>query len=622
MKKSNVYAAIAVVVLAFLLVIIYSGVSQANHTANANALSEAGAALDKAYEGGMADEIAAAEDAMDVAQKKANANFYGILTILPPLIAIVLAFLTKNVIVSLFIGMGIGAFMVQLANPGISIFAAFFEGFIDMVARIINQMADSWNAGVILQVLAIGGVIALVTRLGGAHALAEAIGRRAKSQRGSQFATWLMGILIFFDDYANALIVGSVMRPISDRTKVSREKLSFVVDATAAPVAGIALVSTWIAVEMSAISEGFSQIAETAANYAIAPQASYVWFTSSIPFRFYNILMLAFVVITILLLKDFGPMRKAQRRAFKDGTPLRPDSIPMVSVDTEQGVMPAEGAKKSIWDAIIPIGILIVGSFLAFWYNGYAASVAAGDATDFLTCFSNADASVVLFQVAIVAGIVALLMGVFKKRFTMEEGIKTWVSGWKGLIITVIILLFAWGLNSTIKALGTNIFLVSTIGASVPYWVLPAIIFLLGSIISFATGTSYGTMLILTPLTVPLANSVILATGNGVIADPTIYMLGCIGAVLTGAIFGDHCSPISDTTILSSMGASCDHLDHVKTQLPYALIVAAISIVFGYLLIGLGLNVFLTLAVGLVITFITVHFVGKNPKVPLKGEEA
>ncbi len=613
MKNKTNVVALSIILAIFVFIMIFVVSSQENLVKSQELITQAEQNLETALNSGDEEQIAVAESALNDAPRHANVKIYGWLVLLPPLIAILLAFITKNVVVSLFLGIALGAFMLQMANPGINIFVAFFEGFIDVVNRMIESMADGWNAGVLLQVLVIGGVIALVTRMGGAHALAEAIGKRAKSARGSQLATWFMGILIFFDDYANSLIAGSVMRPITDNTRVSREKLSFIVDATAAPIAGIALVSTWISTEMSAIATGFADIAGATAAYGIT--SPYEWFVSSIPYRFYNIFMLAFVLFTIIMLKDMGSMQKAQMRAFKYNQPLRPDSVPMVSVDTEQGVAPPSESKKSIWDAIIPIGILIIGSFVMFWYNGYATLLSSGVPSaeiSFADAFSQADASVVLLQVALIASIVALLMGVIKKRFSVDEGIKTWVSGWKGLIITVIILLFAWSLNSTIKSLGTNIFLVNALSSYVPYWFLPAGVFIIGSLVSFATGTAYGTMLILSPLTIPLANSIILANQSA-IADPTIYMTACIGGVLTGAIFGDHCSPISDTTILSSMGASVDHMDHVRTQMPYALLIAGLSILFGYLLVGFGLNVWITLTIGIIATATVVFLFGRKP---------
>ncbi len=282
--------------------------------------------------------------------------------------------------------------------------------------------------------------------------------------------------------------------------------------------------------------------------------------------------------------------------------------------------MAKEGIRLSVWNAIVPIGVLIVASFVGFYYNGYTVLegevLMAVDAAPLSfyamrETFGSADASVVLFQAALFASIVAMIMGVSTKVFNIAEAIETWVKGWKSMIVTIVILLLAWSLSSVIKELGTSIYLVDMLSDSLPKFALPATIFVLGSFISFSTGTSYGTMGILMPLAIPLAYAIGIQSGLESEALHA-YMIMNIGAVLTGAIFGDHCSPISDTTILSSMGASCDHIDHVKTQMIYALAVGAIAIVVGYLPVALGLPVSIVLPAGLIATFLLVRLVGKK----------
>ena len=532
-----------------------------------------------------------------------NASKFHYFTLLPPLIAIVLAFITKDVVLSLFLGVYSGTFLIELGSH--NVLGALFHGFMYILDKILGSLADPWNAGIILQCLTIGGLIALVTRMGGAKAVAESLAKRAKSPMSAQIMTWLLGLLVFFDDYANALIVGPIMRPVTDKFKISREKLAFIIDSTAAPVAGIALVSTWIGYEIGLIKTGYEGIGISVNPYNI--------FISTIPFRFYNILMLVFVVLTAVLMKEFGPMLKAERRA-RRGEGL--GGTNSTSSSDELSVLePKEGTKLSIWNAIIPIGTLIVASLAGFYYNGYIAIMGGADTAiiNIITnspvsfsaireTFGASDASVVLFQAALFASILAIAMGVKQKIFKINEGIGTWVEGMKSLIITGVILLLAWSLSSVISELGTAEFLVSRLGDSIPKVLLPSIIFILGSIISFATGTSYGTMGILMPLAIPLANSVS--------PDPA-YIIIAVGAVLTGAIFGDHCCPISDTTILSSMGADCDHIEHTKTQLYYALSVAIITVVFGYIPAALGLPAFMILPVAILAVFLLIYFVGK-----------
>ena len=536
-----------------------------------------------------------------------NADKFGVLTLLPPVVAIILAFATKNVILSLVLGVMSGGFLLNL--NGVNILSALFNSFLDLVNRAVNSLADPWNAGIILQVLAIGGVINLVAKMGGAKAIAEALAKKAKNARSAQLITWAAGLLVFFDDYANSLIIGPMMRPVTDKMKISRERLAFVIDATAAPVAGLAIISTWIGLEVGLIGDGFNSIGVNTNAFSV--------FLNTIPYRFYNILILGFIVLTSVLLKEFGPMREAELRARRGNVNLTSSKEIDEKISNEHSDLePLPGVKLNIWNAIIPIGILIVGSLFAFYYSGYTTILGGDDATliellknsplSFVSireAFSNADASVALFQSALFAGIVAIVMGTSKKIFNISQGLEIWVEGMKTLVITCVILICAWSLSSVIKELGTARYLIQLLSGSIPAFLLPSIIFVLGGIMSFATGTSYGTMGILMPLTIPLAHSI----------NPEMsYIIVCISAVLTGSIFGDHCSPISDTTILSSMGAGCNHIDHVRTQMPYSLFVASIAILFGYIPAGFGLNIYLILPVAFLVMFIGIQILGKS----------
>lgn len=533
-----------------------------------------------------------------------NAAKFGLLTILPPLVAIALAFITKNVVISLFLGTLSGCFLLQIS--GNNIIYAIVNSFLDFVQRALNSLADPWNAGIVLQVMVIGGVISLVSKMGGAKAIAEALAKRAKTPRSAQLITWLLGILVFFDDYANSLIVGPIMKPVADKMKISREKLSFIIDATAAPIAGIMIISTWIGLEVGLIKDGFESIGQSADAFGV--------FLNTIPYRFYNILILIFVVATSYFLRDFGPMRKAEIKARKGKISETNKEIALDKA-AEDEMAPKEGVKLSIWNAIIPIGALMISALISFYYSGYTSIMGGEDAalqaimtnspmsfTAIREAFSASDASVALFQSALFASIVAIAMGVGKKIFTFSEAVDVWVDGMKGLIITGVILILAWSLSSVIKELGTAAFLVQMLSNSVPKFLLPSIIFILGAVISFATGTAYGTMGILMPLAIPLSYSISPDFG---------YVVISTSAVLTGAIFGDHCSPISDTTIMSSMGAGCHHIDHVKTQMPYALTVAAITVICGYIPAGLGISVWIVLPIAAIVTCGVVYFVGK-----------
>ncbi len=535
----------------------------------------------------------------------------GAWTLLPPIIAIALAFITKNVILSLFIGIYSGSFLLGITQ-GKNYLFSLLGGFSDITNRVIGSMADSWNAGIILQCLTIGGLVALISKMGGARAVAESLAKRAKTPRSAQLITWVMGLFIFFDDYANALIVGPIMRPITDKMRISREKLAFIIDSTAAPIAGIALISTWVGYEISVIKDGYSLIGIENIN-------AYSIFVQTIPYRFYNILMLIFVASTAYFMREFGPMAKAEKRARTTGQ-VTSGSAAKVSKEEAEMIAPKEGVVLNIWNAIIPIMVLIIGSFVGFYLNG--KGYLEGSVLDTVNnsplsfyaireTFGNADASLVIFQAALFASIVAIVMGITKKIFKFSEAIDTWVHGMKSLVITGVILLLAWSLTSLIKELGTSVYLVNALAGTIPKSLLPSIIFILGSAIAFSTGTSYGTMGILMPMAIPLANAIGGAAG---LSGETLssYIVMGIGAVLTGAIFGDHCSPISDTTILSSMGAECDHIEHVKTQVVYALVVGAITVLFGYLPVGMGISIYIVLPISILATILTVRFVGKS----------
>ena len=534
-----------------------------------------------------------------------NSIRFGILTLLPPLVAIALAFITKETVLSLFIGVFVGEFM--LAVNDLNIITTAINAFLQLGSDIIGCMADPWNAGIVLQCLLIGGIIQLVTKMGGAKALADSFAKRANTPRKAQLFTWLLGLCVFFDDYANSLIVGPIMRPVMDKLHVSREKLAFVVDATAAPVAGIAIISTWIGLEISLIAAGFESVGVTnVTGFGI--------FLQTIPYRFYNIFILIFIVISALTLYEFGPMKKAEQaaRARKED-----EEIIVPEAPGFDEIKPVEGVKLSVWNAIIPIGTLIIGALIAFYWSGYTTILGGEDQAliaimqssplsfeGIYTALSQSDASVALFQAALLASIVAIVMAVGERILTMEEAIGEWVGGMKTIVITGVILLLAWSLGTVIGNVGTADYLVGVLSETIPAFIVPTLIFILGALISFATGTSYGTMSILMPLAIPLA----WAISSGDMG----FTIVCTSGVLTGAIFGDHCSPISDTTILSSMGTSCNHIDHVRTQIYYAIFVALVTIFIGYIPAGLGIPWYVSLPIGIVVLYIGLKVLGEK----------
>ncbi|EOW8225825.1 Na+/H+ antiporter NhaC family protein [Campylobacter upsaliensis] len=557
------------------------------------------------------------------ADAKVNAEFYGFITLLPPFIAIILAFITKDVILSLFMGVLSGTFLLSLASniffvdtiALINIYDTLVESFSKIISYVLKSTSDPVNAGIILQILCIGGLVALITKMGGAKAIALQFAKRAKTAISAQLNTWFIGLLIFFDDYANLLIVGPIMRPLADKFKISREKFAFIIDSTAAPVAGIAIISTWIGLEVSLIKNAYASI-------GIDNISAFGIFVETIPYRFYNIFMLFFVALTAIMGREFGSMYAAQIRAKTTGqiAPVSKSAALDTAELEDQFLAPKDGIEIRAFDAIVPVMTLIILAILGFYFNGFSVlegeelANAKANPLSFETlrsAFGSADSSIVLFQAALFAAIVAIFIGVRRRIFNIKEAIETWIYGWKTMIFTIVLLLLAWSLSSIVKDLGTSTFITHLLADKLPEFILPATIFAFASLISFAIGTSYGTMGVLMPLTVPLAFEV--AKLNGLEGEALHhYMVLNISCVLTGAIFGNHCSPISDNVILSSMSAKCDHMEHVRTQIPYALFICAISLFTGYIPTALGLSVWLVLPLNFILITLLLRIIGKK----------
>lgn len=524
-----------------------------------------------------------AEDGAETVQN------FGILSLLPPVLAIALAFITKQVILSLFLGVFVGATMINGWNP--------FLGFLrTMDQYMVGALADSFHASIIIFTLAIGGMVALVGKMGGTKAIAEALAKKAHTSRGAQVVTAILGCLVFFDDYANTLIVGPTMRPLTDKLKVSREKLSYIVDSTAAPVVGLAFVSTWVGYEIGIMTDAYAQLGVDINGFEI--------FFRTIPYTFYNLFAIVLVFAIALLNRDFGPMYKAEKRARTTGKVLAEGAHPMSSASMD---FDEKESKKipMVRNAVIPILTLLLAAFFGLWYNGYQADPSVG-MMNLRDCFGNADAGAALVWASILASIVAGIMAKVQGFTNLQETFDTWVEGAKSLLITGIILVLAWSIGSITADVGTAEFLVKTISSSVPGGLLPILVFIISCLVAFATGTSWGTMAIVVPLAVPLAAAYV--TGDVTTAP---LVVATLSAVLSGSIFGDHCSPISDTTIMSSMAAGSDHIDHVKTQAPYAILGAVVAII-GYLFVGvLHLPVVVSLIIGAILVVGFVRFVGK-----------
>ncbi|MFO7585621.1 MAG: Na+/H+ antiporter NhaC family protein [Anaerolineales bacterium] len=511
---------------------------------------------------------------------------YGFLSILPPLAAIVLAIATRQVIVSMFVAIWLGA---SILNS--NIITGFFRTVDTHLIYDGIAKDGGWYAGIIVFTLVIAGTLALVTKSGGAQAIAEAVALRAKNARGGMLGSFLMGLIVFFDDYSSCIIAGNTARPISDRLKISREKLSYIIDSTAAPIATIALISTWIGFELGVIADGYNAIGiENAPVYAI--------FLASIPYRFYSIFALAMVLIIAISMKDFGPMYHAEVRARTTGKLLRDGASPLAAEDTAL-LVPTEATPKRWYNFVIPVLVIMVVMFAGLYVDGggLEGGMSVTDA------FSNADSLNAMLWASFLGCITALVLVLVQRLISLQEAVDTIITGAKAVLPACIILVLAWSLSSVTSELGAANYLVGLIeGSGLAAPLLPLVIFLISCMMAFAMGTSWGTMGIVTPLAIPIA----LALGGESFLIPTL------GAVLTGAIFGDHCSPISDTTILSSTGAGSDHIDHVRTQIPYAITGAVVAAVFGFLPAGFGVHPLISIVLGIAALIIFVRFVGKS----------
>ncbi len=505
----------------------------------------------------------------------------GWLTLVPPLLAIALAMATRQVLLALFAGVWCGAFILE----GFAPFAALLRS-VDTYC--VNALADRDHVSIVLFSLSLAGMVGIITRAGGVRGVVELIARRAKTARTGQLATWGVGLLIFFDDYANALLVGNTMRPFTDRVRISREKLSFIVDATAAPVATIGIISTWTAYQLGLIQDAL----ERAGHLSDEP---YVFFIRSIPSSFYSLLMIAFVFICAATLRDFGPMRTAELRARSTGETLRKGSRPLLDPTLDR-LGDREGVVPHWWNAAIPVAC-VVGFTIAGLYATGLGNLPPGarSLAKLHEIFGKADAYRSLLWAAlgasIVAGALALLHGL-----RLEDVVSSWIDGAKSLVIAAMILVLAWAISRASRDLDTGGYVASIASGRVSPALLPALAFVAAGAISFATGTSYGTMGILIPILLPLAYRLSAEIGASPSAIDRVG-LGTLAAILGGSVFGDHCSPISDTTILSSMASGVDHIDHVRTQLPYALTVAALCIPC-YVAVGLGASPLVVLPVG------------------------
>ncbi len=476
-------------------------------------------------------------------------------SLVPPIIAIGLALITKEVYSSLFVGIVAGALFHANFNPELAFNTMLNDGF-------IGSLADGWNVGILIFLVVLGILVVVMNRAGGSAAYGEWARKKIKTKKSATLATFALGCLIFVDDYFNCLTVGNVMRPITDTHGVSRAKLSYLIDATAAPICMIAPISSWAAA-VTGVIEGTDGL---------------TLFIRAIPYNFYSLLTIA-MIITITLLKfDFGPMRIHEQNAEK-GDLFTTDARPYG--DGTEEIVKGKGQVK---DLVIPIAVLIVCCVLGMVYTGGFFS-----GESFINAFANCDASVGLSMGSIISLILTFIYYMFRKVLSFKEFMAAVPEGFKAMVPAILILTFAWTLSAMTGLLGADVYVARLVesGAESLESFLPVIIFLVAVGLSFATGTSWGTFGILLPIVVR-----VLPAGSEL-------LIIAVSACLAGAVCGDHCSPISDTTIMASTGGQCDHVNHVSTQLPYAMLVAGVSAVF-YILAGFVRNAFIVLPLAIV----------------------
>ncbi|MEM7481664.1 MAG: Na+/H+ antiporter NhaC family protein [Acidobacteriota bacterium] len=533
----------------------------------------------------------------------------GWLSVLPPILAIGLALLFKDVLISLFLGVFSGALILVWDNPLTAPFVALARSVDRFV---INSLADPSRATIIVFTLLLGAMVGVISKSGGTRGIVAMLVPYATTPRRGQLATWAMGLLVFFDDYANTLIVGSTMRPVSDRLKISREKLAYMVDSTAAPIASIMPISTWIGFEVGLIGAALASL-----NVDLNP---YSLFVGSIPYRFYPILALVLGFYIAFSGRDLGPMLKAERRARRDGRVLAEGDTPLADYGTES-VEPPKDIPYRAANALAPILTVILVTFGGLWMSGIGSLAADGTSRAdhpalgawMREVFAAADPYATLLWSSLAGLLVALALPLTQRLLSLKEAMGAVVEGFKSMLLALIVLVLAWSIGQVCTDLHTADYLVRlTEGTLSPVW-LPALVFVLSAAVAFATGSSWGSMGILVPLVIPIVHGVAINAGHSVGEGTYVHLLvGSISSVLAGSVWGDHCSPISDTTILSSIAAGSDHIAHVRTQLPYALGVGIVSILVGDILSAFGVSPWICMVLGAAIVLGVVRWRGQR----------
>jgi len=515
----------------------------------------------------------------------------GWVSVLPAVLAIVIALTLRNVIPALLLGLWVGATALQSFT-----FKGAGRGLLDSFQVFVTSaIADFDRASIILFTMMIGGMVGIITRNGGMASIVKSIVSRARTAVGGQVAVWLMGLMIFFDDYSNTLVVGNTARSLTDHLKVSREKLAYIVDSTAAPVACIALITTWIGYQIGLVDQALRTIDEL--NHVQA----YSVFIHSIPYSFYPILAIIFVLMVSASGLDFGPMYTAEKRA-RNGSvkPETGEALPAIQGDELE---PKDKIPLRAINAFVPIITLVVALMVSLFVLGEGDTL-----VEILETTSPYQA---MMYSSFVGVLVAATMSIGQRILSIHETVDAWYGGLRATLFGMIILVLAWSLSDLTATLNTASYLVTLLADSLPVALIPGIVFILAAITAFTTGTSWGTMAILMPLIIPLSWAVMGV--NGIADAGGMHILySSVACCLAGAVWGDHCSPISDTTVLSSVASGCDHIEHVRTQLPYALLVGIVALGIGTIPGGFGMPPWISIVLGIIVLWGVLKFFGRK----------
>ena len=528
------------------------------------------------------------------------------MSLFPPVAAILVAVATGRLILGLGLAI-LGGALIALP-PETPFYMIPFRGLQRALLDFIwSPLRDSFQLFILGFTASLIGMVRVISLAGGTRGIADLLVAKAAGARSTRMATALLGLAIFFDDYANTLVVGTTMRPITDRFRISREKLAFLVDSTAAPVAGVAIISTWVGFEVGLFGSAMEQVQSGVSGYEL--------FFRALPARFYCLLTLAFVMLSTAMGRDYGPMLKAEQRARRTGQVLAPDAHPLTGDESQLADHPGLRAHWAV--AAAPVLVVVFGVLGGMYFDAYdtPAVVAARSAHGFfarlywIETFANADGAKVMFIAALAGSALAMVLALTRREETSDKrplGIvpiaKAWITGITGFSYALVILVLAWAIKETCEAVETSAYIIGALSGFLDPDFLPLIVFLLAAAVAFSIGTSWTTMAILLPTMVPVAYDM-----GGL--SLTVLVAA---AVLDGAIFGDHCSPISDTTVLSSIASSCDHIAHVRTQAPYALTTMSVAGLCGYLGSTLFWSPAVGLCMGLAAITAVILFVGKK----------